>query len=95
MFGGIYTIFIALGAGWLAVWIVKKAINNRRSPLLKIVMSVTAFLASLYPLISMIIYTNQEIRLYGYALGGGYLFLIWYLAYSVIISSNVYFQLRK
>jgi len=95
MFGGIYTIFIALGAGWLAVWIVKKAINNRRSPLLKIVMSVTAFLASLYPLISMIINTNQEIRLYGYALGGGYLFLIWYLAYSVIISSNVYFQLRK
>jgi len=95
MFGGIYTIFIALGAGWLAVWIVKKAINNRRSPLLKIVMSLTAFLASLYPLISMIIYTNQEIRLYGYALGGGYLFLIWYLAYSVIISSNVYFQLRK
>ncbi len=95
MFGGIYTIFIALGAGWLAVWTVKKAINNRRSPLLIIVMSVTAFLASLYPLISLIIYTNQEIRLYGYALGGGYLFLIWYLAYSVIISSNVYFQLRK
>jgi len=95
MFGGIYTIFVALGAGWLAVWLVKKAINNRRSPLLKIIMSVTAFLASLYPLISTIIYTNQEIRLYGYALGGGYLFLIWYLAYSVIISSNVYFQLRK
>ncbi|MEE9599578.1 MAG: hypothetical protein V3V66_03875 [Anaerolineales bacterium] len=92
MFGGIYIIFIAFGAGWLVVWTVKKAINNRRSPLLKIVMSVTAFLASLYPIISLIIITNQEI---GYALGRGYFSLIWYLVYSVIISSNVYFQLRK
>jgi ethanolamine utilization protein EutA (predicted chaperonin) len=92
MFGGIYIIFIAFGAGWLVVWTVKKAINNRRSPLLKIVMSITAFLASLYPIISLIIITNQEI---GYALGRGYFSLIWYLVYSVIISSNVYFQLRK
>jgi len=95
MFGGIFTIFIALGAGWLALWTVKKAINNRRSPLLKIVMSITAFLASLYPIIILITYTIQEIRVYGYALGGGYFSIIWYLAYSVIIASNVYFQLRK
>ncbi|MEE8355973.1 MAG: hypothetical protein V3R33_01575 [Anaerolineales bacterium] len=92
MFGGIYIIFIAFGAGWLVVWTVKKAINNRRSPLLKIVMSITAFLASLYPIIFLITITNQE---NGYALGRGYFSLIWYLVYSVIISSNVYFQLRK
>jgi hypothetical protein len=90
MFGGIFTIFIALGAGWLALWTVKKAINNRRSPLLKIVMSITAFLASLYPIIILITYTIQ-----GYALGGGYFSIIWYLAYSVTIASNVYFKLRK
>ncbi len=79
----------------MAVWTVKKAIKNRRSPLLKIVMSITAFLASLYPIYTLIIYTIQEIRVYGYALGGGYFSLIWYLAYSVIIASNVHFQLKK
>ena len=94
-FLGFYTIFIAIGAGWFAVWIVKKAINNRRSPLLKIVMSITAFVASLPLLIYWIVVTLQEMRVYGYALGGGLNTIIWYLVYSVIISSNVYYQLRR
>ncbi len=89
---GFYTIFIAMGAGMLIIWLVKKAIKNRRSPLLKIVMSVTAFLASLPPLISLLI-TFQEMRQYGYAFSGG-ISLIWYLVYSVIITFNIYYQLR-
>jgi hypothetical protein len=92
---GFYTILIAMGAGFLVVWAVKKAINNRRSPLLKIVMSATALVASLPPVISWLVIMIQEIRVYGYAIGGGFFSLIWYLAYSVIITSNVYYQLRK
>jgi uncharacterized membrane protein len=91
---GFYTIFVAMGAGMLSVWLVKKAIKNRRSPLLKIVMSSTAFLASLPPVITLLIITTQEMRQYGYAFGGG-ITLIWYLVYSVIITSNIYYQLRN
>jgi hypothetical protein len=83
LFLGFYTIFVAMGAGFLIVWAVKKAINNRRSPLLKIVMSATALVASLPPVISWLV------------IGGGFFSLIWYLAYSVIITLNVYYQLRK
>jgi len=93
IFLGFYTIFVAMGAGLLSVWLVKKAIKNRRSPLLKIVMSVTAFLASLPPLISLLLITFQEIRQYGYASGGG-ITLVWYLVYSVIITFNIFYQLR-
>jgi len=89
---GFYTIFIAMGAGLLAVWAVKKAINNRRSPLLKIVMSATAFIASLPPLIYWVVVTFQ---VYEYALSGGLFTIIWYLVYSVIITSNIYYQLRR
>ncbi len=95
LFLGFYTIFIALGAGMLAVWTVKKAISNRRSPLLKIVMSATAFLASILPVFTLFGTAIQEIRNYGYPIGGGMYSLIWYLAYSVIITANVYYQLRK
>ena len=91
---GFYTIFVAMGAGMLSVWLVKKAIKNRRSPRLKIVMSVTAFLASLPPVIILLIITTQQMRQYGYALRGG-ITLIWYLAYSVIITLNIFYQLRN
>jgi hypothetical protein len=95
IFLGFYTIFIAMGAGWLAVWVVRKAISNRRSPTLKIVMSITAFVASLPPVIYWIVVSLQEMRDYGYAISGGLYSLIWYLAYSIIISANIYYQLRK
>jgi hypothetical protein len=58
-------------------------------------MSATALVASLPPVISWLVIMIQEIRVYGYAIGGGFFSLIWYLAYSVIITSNVYYQLRK
>jgi hypothetical protein len=95
IFLGFYTIFIAMGAGWLVVWVVKKAINNRRSPTLKIVMSITAFVASIPPVIYWIVISLQEMRDYGYALSGGLYSLIWYLVYSVLITANIYYQLRK
>ncbi|NQS91707.1 MAG: hypothetical protein HQ574_04795 [Chloroflexi bacterium] len=95
LFLGFYTIFIALGAGYAAVWLVRKAIKNRRSPLLKIVISVTAFLGSLPPVIYWIITTLQEMKIYGYAISGGGFTLIWYLAYTVILTTNVFYQVRK
>jgi len=95
LFLGFITIFIAMGAGFLVVWGVKKAINNRRSPLLKIVMIITTFLFSLPPLIAWVIMTVPYIREVGFAASGGIYSLIWDLFYSIIITSYVFYQLRK
>jgi len=90
---GIYLmILIAVGAGYLVVWAVKKAINNRRSPLLKYVMTVSAFLGSIIPVIGILI---RDFRYYGTIFGGGLYSMIWYLAYSLILSAYVYYQLRN
>jgi hypothetical protein len=80
---GFYTIFVALGAGLLAVWLVKKAIQNRRSPLLKFIMSAAAFIASLLP---------PALFWLG---GGGFYNLIWFLGYSLIITVDIYYQLSR
>lgn len=93
--GGFYSILIAMGAGFLVVWVVKKAINNRRSPLLKSVMIITAFLFSLPPIITWFIMIVPYMREVGFAASGGIYSLIWYLFYSIIITSNVFYQLRK
>jgi hypothetical protein len=92
LFLGFYTIFVALGASYAAVWLVKKAIQNRRSPLLKYVMSGSALLASLTPLIITAI---RDLQLYGYLLGGGFYSIIWKLAYAVIIAGNIFYQLKN
>ena len=90
---GIYlTILIAIGAGYLVVWTVKKAIKNRRSPLLKYVMTVSAFVGSIIPVIGILI---RNFRYYGTIFGGGLYSMVWYLAYSVILTAYVYYQLRN
>ena len=90
---GIYLmILIAVGAGYLVVWTVKKAIKNRRSPLLKYVMTVSAFLGSIIPVIGILI---RDFRYYGTILGGGLYSIVWYLVFSVILSAYVYYQLRN
>ncbi|NOQ39559.1 MAG: hypothetical protein GQ562_04510 [Anaerolineales bacterium] len=95
LFLGFITIFIAMGAGFLVVWGVKKAINNRRSPLLKIVMIITTFLFSLPPIIAWVIMIVPYIREVGFAASGGIYSLIWDLFYSIVITSYVFYQLRK
>ena len=90
---GIYlTILIAVGAGYLVVWTVKKAIKNRRSPILKYVMTGSAFLGSIIPVIDILV---RDFRYYGTILGGGLYSMVWYLAYSVILAAYVYYQLRN
>ncbi|RLD08349.1 MAG: hypothetical protein DRI65_02515, partial [Chloroflexota bacterium] len=80
------------GAGYLVVWTVRKAIKNRRSPLLKYVMTVSAFLGSIIPVIGILI---RDFRYYGTILGGGLYSIVWYLVFSVILSAYVYYQLRN
>lgn len=89
---GFFMILIAIGAGYFAVWTVKKAIKNRRSPLLKYVMSGSALLSSLIPVFGILI---RDLRLYGTVFGGGFYSIIWYLAYSLIFTANVYYQIRS
>jgi hypothetical protein len=89
---GFYLIFLALAAGYAIVWAVKKLIKNRRSPFLKYVMSVSAFLGSLIPVFGILI---RDIRLYGTIFGGGFYSIMWYLAFALILTGNVYYQLRN
>jgi hypothetical protein len=89
---GYVTIFIAMGAGYLAVLATRKAIKNRRSPILKYVMSGSAFLASSVP---AVIYLYQNYWLIGYGLLGGFYAIIWRLAFPVIITAYIYYQLRN
>ncbi len=89
---GFYMILLAMAAGYAIICAVKKAIRNRRSPLLKYVMSVSALLGSLIPVIGILI---RDISLYGTIFGGGFYSMIWYLAYAVILTANVYYQLRN
>ncbi|MGB2962360.1 MAG: hypothetical protein WBB69_00050 [Anaerolineales bacterium] len=94
-FVGFFTIFIAMGAGYLAVKLVKKGINNRRSPLLSIVMSITAFITSLLPSLFWIISMVPYILEVGLLNSGVFYSLIWNLVYSVLTTSYVYYQLRN
>ena len=89
---GYVTIFIAMGAGYLAVLVTKKAINNRRSPLLKYVMSGSAFVASSVP---AIIYLYRNMWLAGYGLLGGFYAIAWRLAFPVIITIYIFYQQRN
>lgn len=89
---GFYAILIAMGSGYLAVLATKKAIKNRRSPLLKYVMCGTALLASLIP---TGYYLYQTYWLSGYGLIGGLYAIIWRVAFSVIITIYIYYQLRN
>ncbi|MFN2280306.1 MAG: hypothetical protein ACK2TZ_00485 [Anaerolineales bacterium] len=89
---GFYTILIALAAGYLAVLASRKAISNRRSPLLKFVMSACALLAGLLP---------AAVRYYGIFLYGGVetsylLYLVgWPLAYGIIAAAYIFYQMRN
>jgi hypothetical protein len=89
---GFYTIFIALGAGYLAVLLAKKALSNRRSPLLKYIMSASALLASLIP---AALYVYQYYWLPGYGFGGVLYFIGWRLAYGILVASYIFYQSRN
>ena len=89
-FLGFYALFIALGAGFAAVWLVKKAIQNRRSPMLKYVMSGTALIVSLIPTLLSIV---QQFQALGYVFD--YYSLIWKLGFAVIVSGNIFYQLKN
>jgi hypothetical protein len=89
-FLGFYTILIALGVGFAAIWIVKKVIQNRRSPLLKYVMSGTALVVGLIPFAVAIF---QQIQFYGIIYN--IYSLIWKLAYAVLISGYIFYRLKN
>ena len=89
-FLGFFSILIGLGTGFAAVWVVKKAIQNRRSPLLKYVMSGTALIISL---VLVLLSVFQQIQFYGFVLD--YYSIIWKLAYAAIVSGNIFYQLKK
>jgi hypothetical protein len=89
-FIGFYSILIAIGTGYGAIWIVKKVIQNRRSPLLKYVMGGSALIVSLIP-IGVDIF--QQIQFYGivYDLYS----LLWKLVYAVLISGYIFYRMKN
>ena len=94
-FLGFFTIFVAMGAGALAVTLVKKAINNRKSPLLNNLMTASALIASL----PLLLIRGALILPYFFQVGieaSGSLFsLAWFVLYSALVTSTVYYQLRN
>ena len=89
-FLGFLSILIALAAGFAAVWVVKKAIQNRRSPMLKYVMSGTALAASIIPVLISLI---QSIQLFGFVIDP--ISLVWRIGFSVILAGNIFYQLKN
>ena len=89
-FLGFYSLFVAFAVGSAAVWLVKKAISNRRSPTLKYVMSGAALIGGLVPPVITVI---REISFYGgfYSIYS----ILWDLVYAVILAGVVYYQLRN
>jgi len=89
---GFYMILIALAAGYLAVLASKKAISNRRSPLLKYVMSACALIAAVIP--AAVNY--YPVFLYGGMGISSVLYLVgWRLAYGIITAAYIFYQLRS
>ena len=89
-FLGFYSLLIAIGAGFTAVWVVKKAIQNRRSPYLKYVMSGAALIAGLirtglvlYPLL---VIDGLVVNFYS---------VVWKIAYAVLIAGSIYYRLKN
>ena len=91
-FLGFNSFLAAIGAGFAAVWLVKKAISNRRSPTLKFVMSGAALVGSLLPAVIDIV---RYYRYYGVLFGGGIYSILYDLVFAVIISGYIYYQLRN
>ena len=89
-FLGFYSIFIAIGTGYLIVWVVKKAINNRRSPLLKYVMSGTALLISLIPVAFALF---EQFQLFGYLVD--IYSLLWRIGFAAVLSGYIFYQLKN
>ena len=89
-FLGFYSFLAAFGAGFAAVWLVKKAIRNRRSPTLIYVMSGAALAGSLLPSLFVVVrnYLN-------YGFFGGIYSILYDLVFAVIISGYIYYQLRN
>ena len=90
-FLGFYSFLAAMAAGFAAVWLVKKAISNRRSPILKFVMSGAALAGSLLPALVVLI---RNFRYYGVMVGGIYS-ILYDLVFAVIITGYIYYQLRN
>ncbi len=91
-FLGFYSFLVAFAAGFAAIWLVKKAISNRRSPILKYVMSGAALLAGIIPAVIQLV---REYRYYGGVFVGGIYGIPWDLVYAVIITGYIYYQLRN
>lgn len=94
-FLGFFTIFVAMGAGALAVTAVKKAIKNRKSPLLNNLMTVSALIGSLPLLIIRGALILPFFFQVGLEASGSLLSLVWFVLYSALVTSTVFYQQRN
>jgi hypothetical protein len=89
-FPGFFSILVAIGTGFAVVLVVRKAVQNRRSPLLKFVMSGTALVVSLIP-VGFMIY--QQLQLYEYVIN--FYSILWRLVYAVLVSGSIFYRLKN
>ena len=89
-FLGFYSLLIAIGVGFAAVWVVRWAIQNRRSPYLKYVMSGVALIAGLIPA-GLVIY--DQFANFGFIIN--IYSVIWKFAYAILAAGSIYYRLKN
>jgi hypothetical protein len=94
-FLGFFTIFVAMGAGALAVTVVRKVIKNRKAPLLNHLMTASALIGSLPLLVIRAALILPYFFQVGLEASGSLLALFWFALYSALVTSTVYYQQRN
>lgn len=89
---GFFTLFIAPVAGTITEFVVRKAISNRKSPLLFKIIGVTAFAGSLPVLIIQGFSGIKAVLKFGISAAASVFPFVWILLYAVMITSTVYYR---
>lgn len=90
---GFFTLFIAPVVGTTAVSVIRKLINNRRSPNLTRLVTGTVLISSLPLVFIQLVRVLPLIAAYGLQALGSLYTLVWVVVYTGIITTTVYYRL--
>lgn len=89
---GFFTIILTPVAGTVIETAVRKAISNRRSPVLYKVVGATAFIACLPMIIVQGLNSFSAIFNFGWLAVNGLFPFVWIVIYAVMITSTIYYR---
>lgn len=91
---GFFTLLIAPIVGGVTVTVIRKAIQNRRAPLLYKVITATALISSLPVIVLRLIRFLPVLMNYGLGATVGLFSLVWVVVYAAVVTSTIYYQLH-